>query len=98
MVAVAGHDMQLYCTGEGRGADGRDGRRSRGRRARLADRAAGGGAVRAGVQLRPLRRWLERVGPKPRTSPQIVEELHALPSGISRRLGPSRQTAPEAES
>ena len=44
MVTVSGHDMQLYCTGRARGgADCGDGRRTRGRPARLADGAAEGG-------------------------------------------------------
>jgi pimeloyl-ACP methyl ester carboxylesterase len=79
MVAVAGHDMQLYCTGEGRGGP-----------TVVMDAGLGGGVLdwqtvqpevarfarvcsydRSGVG------WSES-GPKPRTSPQIVEELHAL--------------------
>jgi pimeloyl-ACP methyl ester carboxylesterase len=79
MVAVAGHDMQLHCTGEGKGAP-----------TVVMDAGLGGGVLdwqtvqpevatfarvcsydRSGIG------WSES-GPKPRTSPQIVEELHAL--------------------
>lgn len=79
MVAVAGHDMQLYCTG-----------RERGGPTVVMDAGLGGGLLdwqtvqpkvaefarvcsydRSGVG------WSES-GPNPRTSPRIVEELHVL--------------------
>ena len=79
MVAVAGHDMQLYCTGEGREGP-----------TVVMDAGLGGGLLdwqtvqpkvakfarvcsydRSGIG------WSES-GPNPRTSPHIVEELHAL--------------------
>ena len=79
MVAVAGHDMQLHCTGQGKGGP-----------TVVMDAGLGGGVLdwqtvqpevarfarvcsydRSGVG------WSES-GPKPRTSERIVEELHAL--------------------
>src|SRR5829696_8804744 len=79
MVAVSGHGMQLYCAGKARGEP-----------TVVMDSGLGGGLLdwqtvqpkvakfarvcsydRSGVG------WSES-GPKPRTSPQIVEELHAL--------------------
>jgi pimeloyl-ACP methyl ester carboxylesterase len=79
MVAVSGHGMHLYCTGEGREGP-----------TVVMDSGLGGGVLdwqtvqpdvakfarvcsydRSGIG------WSES-GPKPRTSPRIVEELHAL--------------------
>src|SRR5215208_5574693 len=79
MVTVSGHDMQLYCTGRARGGP-----------TVVMDAGLGGGLLdwqtvqpkvaefarvcsydRSGI------RWSES-GPTPRTSPQIVRELHAL--------------------
>jgi pimeloyl-ACP methyl ester carboxylesterase len=79
MVAVAGHDMQLYCTGAGKGGP-----------TVVMDAGLGGGLLdwqtiqsevakfarvcsydRSGIA------WSE-AGPDPRTSPRIVEKLHTL--------------------
>jgi pimeloyl-ACP methyl ester carboxylesterase len=78
-VAVAGHDMQLYCTGEGKGGP-----------TVVMDAGLGGGVldwqtvqpkvaefVRVCSYDRSGVGWSES-GPTPRTSPRIVEELHAL--------------------
>jgi pimeloyl-ACP methyl ester carboxylesterase len=79
MVAVAGHDMQLHCTGEGNGGP-----------TVVMDAGLGGGVL-DWQTVQPEVTKFARVcsydrsglgwsasGPKPRTSSQIVEELHAL--------------------
>lgn len=78
MVAVSGHDMQLYCTGKAGGPTV------------VMDSGIGGGVldwqtvqpkvakfVRVCSYDRSGLGWSES-GPKPRTSPRIVKELHAL--------------------
>ena len=78
MVAVSGHDMQLYCTGKAGGPTV------------VMDSGIGGSVldwqtvqpkvakfVRVCSYDRSGLGWSES-GPKPRTSPQIVKELHAL--------------------
>ena len=79
MVAVSGHGMQLYCAGK-----------ARGRPTVVMDSGIGGGLLdwqtvqpkvakfaRVCSYDRSGLGWSES-GPKPRTSPQIVKELHAL--------------------
>jgi pimeloyl-ACP methyl ester carboxylesterase len=79
MVAVSGHGMQLYCAGKARGGP-----------TVVMDSGLGGGLLdwqtvqpkvakfaRVCSYDRSGLGWSES-GPKPRTSPQIVEELHAL--------------------
>jgi pimeloyl-ACP methyl ester carboxylesterase len=79
MVAVAGHAMQLHCTGEGKGGP-----------TVVMDAGLGGGVLdwqtvqpevakfaRVCTYDRSGIGWSES-GPKPRTSRRIVEELHAL--------------------
>ena len=79
MVAVSGHGMQLYCAGKARGGP-----------TVVMDSGIGGGVLdwqtvqpkvakfaRVCSYDRSGLGWSES-GPKPRTSPQIVKELHAL--------------------
>jgi len=79
MVAVSGHDMQLYCTGKARGGP-----------TVVMDAGLGGGLLdwqtvqpkvaefaRVCSYDRSGYGWSES-GPKPRTSPQIAKELRAL--------------------
>src|SRR5918998_469477 len=79
MVAVSGHGMQLYCAGKARGGP-----------TIVMDSGIGGGVLdwqtvqpkvakfaRVCSYDRSGLGWSES-GPKPRTSPQIVKELHAL--------------------
>ena len=79
MVAVSGHGMQLYCAGKARGGP-----------TVVMDSGIGGGLLdwqtvqpkvakfaRVCSYDRSGLGWSES-GPKPRTSPQIVKELHAL--------------------
>lgn len=79
MVAVSGHDVQLYCAGKARGGP-----------TVVMDSGIGGGVLdwqtvqpkvakfaRVCSYDRSGLGWSES-GPKPRTSPQIVKELHAL--------------------
>ena len=80
MVAVSGHGMQLYCAGKARG----------GEPTVVMDSGIGGGVLdwqtvqpkvaefaRVCSYDRSGLGWSES-GPKPRTSPRIVKELHAL--------------------
>src|SRR5215217_6700371 len=79
IVSVSGHDMQIYCTGSARGGP-----------TVVMDSGLGGGLLdwqtvqpkvakfaRVCSYDRSGLGWSES-GPKPRTSPQIVEELHTL--------------------
>src|SRR5215211_6512078 len=76
-----------------RGPDRGDGRRPGGRPARLADGAAEGGRVRAGVLLRPLRHRLERVG-EGATHEPADREGAARPALGCRRGSPVRARRP----